>query len=251
MKRLQLVVFVALTLFSYTTAWAQVFDLTADWSDLNNPNGAWALYKAPGQLFDISHPDWYGNGTNQPAWSDALGNDPFPPNPHVPMWAKAVGDIGILSGDPVYNGFVDAGNVFMHSAEAYRTGTDFSTLVWTSPRDGLVRIVGGLWISKAFDRPHTWELLKNGTMFTGGSLSQTDSYDKLNPFNLAAGSGGPSAMEFAVAAGDELTLQIYRPLFTLVPGTFVAVDLTIELVPEPGTALLAVAIALVLCGTRR
>ena len=70
-----------------------------------------------------------------------------------------------------YSGFVDAGTVFMHSAEDFRTGTDFSSLVWTSPHAGLVHIDGGLWISKAFDRPHQWELRKNGVGFTSGGLS--------------------------------------------------------------------------------
>src|SRR5262245_61244148 len=112
---------------------AQTFDIATDWSDVNNPNGAWSLYKAPGQLFTVVQPDWYENGTFQPAWADAAGSNPFPPIPLVPLWAKAIGDVGVLSGDPSYTGFVDAGTVFMHSAEDFRTGTDFTTLVWTSP----------------------------------------------------------------------------------------------------------------------
>src|SRR5688572_5407463 len=87
---------------------AQLYDLADDWSDVNNPNGAWTLYKAPGVHFNTVQPDWYNVGTNpkQPAWADAPGPDPFPPNPLVPMWAKAVGDVGELTGDPGYAGFV-------------------------------------------------------------------------------------------------------------------------------------------------
>jgi hypothetical protein len=215
MKRFNLTTLVLIILAISSVSQAVTYNLANDWSDLNNPNGAWSLYKAPGQ----------------------------PPNPHVPMWAKAVGDVGNLSGQNIYDGFVDVGTVFMHSAESFRTGTDYSSVVWTSPRAGTALIDGGLWISKAFDRPHTWQLLKNDIPITGGSLSQTDPWDKSNPFAFSAGNGGPSVLEFDVATGDQIGLLIYRPVFTFVPGTFVAVDLTIELVPEP-TSLLILAIAL-------
>lgn len=38
-------------------AQAQLYNLADDWSDMNNPNGPWALYKAPGQLFTINQAD--------------------------------------------------------------------------------------------------------------------------------------------------------------------------------------------------
>src|SRR5262245_8797643 len=177
------------------------YDLAADWSDVANPNSSWALYKAPGMLFNTVQPDWYNVGTspNQPAWADASGPDPFPPNPLAPMWAKAVGDVGSLSGNSIYNGFVDVGTVYMHAAEAFRTSTDFSSVVWTSPRNGTIHIDGGVWMSKAFnDRPHAWELRKNGVPFTGGPLTFADSFDKTNPFLFAAGSGGASAVYLPV-----------------------------------------------------
>jgi hypothetical protein len=167
------------------------------------------------------------------------------------MWAKAIGDVGTLSGDSIYNGFVDAGTVFMHSAESFRTGTDFSTIVWTSPADGLFRIYGGLWIAKAFDRPHTWELRKNGGAFTSGVLSQSDPYSKANPFLFAAGSGGPTAVDVPVATNDQIELVIYRPVGTLVPGTFVGIELSIRLLPEPSTAALSVCSITIAIAARR
>jgi hypothetical protein len=217
---------------------AQLYDLSSDWSDLDNPNGAWTLYEAPGDLFDVSQPDWYGNGSNQPAWADASGPNPFPPHPLVPLWAKAVGDVGALSGDPNYTGFVDTGTVFMHSAEAFRTGTDFSSAVWTSPRTGSIHIDGGVWLTQAFqDRPHYWELRKNGAVFTGGPLTYGDGYDKTNPFAFAAGSGGPSAVDVIVAQNDEIELLIYKTGSFFTPGTLVAVNLSINLVPEPSSLI--------------
>jgi hypothetical protein len=224
--------------FAVPRAGAQVFDLASDWSDVNNPNGAWALLKAPGVPFGVVQVDWYNNGSNpkQPAWADAPGPDPYPPNPLAPMWAKAVGDVGALSGEPAYNGFVDVGTVFMHAAEAFRTFTDFSSVVWTSPHAGSIQIDGGVWMAQVFqDRPHYWELKKNGAVFTGGPLTYGDGYDKTNPFLFSTGSGGASAVDVAVAENDQIELLIYRTGGEFAPGTFVAVDLRISRVPEPAT----------------
>ena len=227
---------------------AQTFDLAAGWSDVNNPNGPWALYKAPGVLFDTVQPDWYNNGSNpkQPAWADAPGPDPFPPNPLAPMWAKAVGDVGTLH-DAIYSGFVDVGTVYMHSAEEFRTGTDFSSVVWTSPQAGMIHIGGGVWMAKAFqDRPHQWELRKNGAVFSDGPLTYGDGYDKSNPFLFATGSGGASAVGFAVAPNDQIELLIYKTGSFFTPGTFVATELRIQFVPEPNTFILIA--SAVVCG---
>ena len=155
------------------------------------------------------------------------------------MWANAIGDVGTLF-DGIYSGFVDAGTVYMHSAEDFRTGTDFSSLVWTSPQAGTVHIDGGLWISKAFDRPHQWELLKNGVVFTSGGLSQSDPYDKTNPFAFAAGSGGPSAIDVTVAQNDEIKLLIYKSGSYYTPGTLVGMNYQIRFVPEPTSLMLGV-----------
>lgn len=209
---------------------------------MNNPNGAWALYKAPNVLFDTVQSDWYNNGTNpkQPAWADAPGPNPIPPNPLVPMWAKAVGDVGTLSGGD-YGGFVDVGTVFMHSAEEFRTGTDFSSVVWTSPSNGTIHVDGGVWMAQAFtDRPHQWELRKNGSIITGGPLAYGDGFDKSNPFLFSMGSGGTSAIDQSVVQNDKIELLIYKTGSFFAPGTLVGIDLGIKLVPEPNTMALLV-----------
>ena len=224
------------------TSQAQLYSLADDWSDVNNPNGAWALYKAPNVLFNTVQSDWYNNGSNpkQPAWADAPGPDPFPPNPLVPMWAKAVGDVGTLSGGN-YDGLVDIGTIFMHSAEEFRTGTDFSSVVWTSPRSGTIHIDGGVWMAQAFtDRPHQWELRKNGGIITGGSLTYGDGYDKSNPFLFSTGYGGASAIDLNVVQSDQMELLIYKTGGFFAPGTLVGVDLSIDLVPEPSMLVLLV-----------
>jgi hypothetical protein len=218
-----------------SAAQAQTYDLAADWSDNSNPmgNGLWELYKSPGVLFDSVQPDWYNIGTSpkQPAWADAPGPDPFPPNPLAPMWAKAVGDVGALSGYPDYVGFVDVGTVFMHTAEAFRTGTDFTSVAFNVPQQGLIRFDIGLWIAKAFDRPHTWELRVEGAPYVSGSLTQADPYTKENPL-LVSGA-------LSVLPSQRIELVAYRPLGTLVPGTFIAVNYRIQYIPEPAGWFLA------------
>lgn len=168
------------------------------------------------------------------------------------MWAKAIGDVGTLF-DGTYSGFVDTGTVYMGSAEEFRTGTDFSSLVWTSPYAGSVHIDGGVWMSKVFDRPHQWELLKNGVVFSSGGLSQNDPYDKSNPFEFAAGSGGPSAVDLTVAQNDEIKLLIYKSGSYFTPGTLVGMNYQIRFVPEPGGWILGTlgAAGIALVSTRR
>ena len=103
-----------------SSANAQVYNLAADWSDVNNPNGVWRLFEAPGQLFTINQPDWNSNGSNQRAWAD----QPFQQTAHVPVWMKVSTASDI---------FIDTGTVLMHGAESGRTGTEFSSVTWISP----------------------------------------------------------------------------------------------------------------------
>ncbi|MBX9628342.1 MAG: hypothetical protein K2X82_31370 [Gemmataceae bacterium] len=207
-----------------------VYNLANDWSDVNNPNGVWALDKAPGTPFTVNQSDWWANGTKQRAWAD----QPFPQQAHVPVWMKVTAPSQFT--DP---NFVDAGTVVVHGAETGRTGTEFTSVVWTSPVEGIVDIAGGAWVLKSFDRPMIWEFSKNGTSLTSGTLTQGDPYTKSNPFDFAAGSGGASALSFAVAAGDTVTLTVYRGP-TAPYSTFVGLNLTITAtpaaVPEPASA---------------
>jgi hypothetical protein len=101
-------------------------------------------------------------------------------------------------------------------------------------------------MSKAFqDRPHAWELRKNGVAFTGGPLMFGDPYDKNNPFYFANGSGGPAATTLMpVNQNDTIELLIYKTGGDFVPATFVATTLSIELIPEPGTAGLLLGLVL-------
>ena len=150
---------------------------------MSNPNGVWALYKRPGNSSRLFNPTGL-------AMEPISRRGPTRPGPILfhRIRSPRCGRRRSATSARYSTAFTAASSTPARStctAEEFRTGTDFSSLVWTSPQAGTVHIDGGLWISKAFDRPHQWQLLKNGVVFTSGGLSQSDSYDKTNPFAFA------------------------------------------------------------------
>lgn len=196
---------------------AQVYDLSNDWSDVNNPNGVWSIYKNPTDLFTTNVADWWSDGQGQKAWAD----DASPQTSHVPVWMKLTSpsshDMGQLA---------DIGTILVHGAESERTGTEYTSVVWKSRINKTIHIVGGAWVSKAFDRPMVWEIQKNGVALTSGVLTINDSYDQANPFYFVNGSGGAGATEVTVVKGDTIRLLVYRQSASTY-STFVAVKFAI------------------------
>jgi hypothetical protein len=184
-----------------------VYDLANDWSDSRNPNGVWGLYKAPQKLFTTNQHDWFSNGTHQNAWADA----PYPQLTHVPMWMKINDTLGnlFINDREQYTNFVDKGYIIMHGAESDRSGTEYSRVIWTSPIQGTIKIVGGLWMAKEYNRPMIWEIRKNSVVLSTGELSQGDPYSINNPCEYAYGSGGSMALVQPVEIHDEIELMIY------------------------------------------
>ena len=202
---------------------AQTWDLAADWSDAANPFGpgsAWTIWKAPGTAFPTNQPDWWSDGTNQRAWAD----QPFNLTAHVPVWMKVTNTARLGTG------FANVGSVILHTAESGRTGTDLSSVIWTSPSAGAVSLDGGVWLYQGFDRPQFWELFLNGASLTGGALTVGDGFTEASPFASTAGSGGAGAAAFAVHAGDVIELRLRRQPVSAF-GSFIGVDLAITLVP--------------------
>ncbi len=69
-----------------------IFDLAADWSDTQNPNGAWTYTGNSGALLGTNQTDWDPTptifGSPQKAWADAA----FADAAHVPMWFQRTSD---------------------------------------------------------------------------------------------------------------------------------------------------------------
>lgn len=216
-----------LVLVAYGPLQAAVYNLAADWSDTNNPNGVWALWKSPGKLLTIHQSDYLANGSNQAAWADdQIGPREPDGRYHVPAWLKVSTSWSMAT----------PGTIVMHGVDPNVTpGLSYSSVTWTSPSAGIASIRGGIWHG-GLNRPQVWDIRKNGTTLTSGLINYTDPYTQANPFDFASGSGGPAVMTQAVLPGDVLELVIGPKQGTV--GTFVGLNFEIELVPEPASLCL-------------
>ena len=205
-----------------------VYDLAADWSDTINPNDPWSYNSAPGASILTHFDDWDSLNldftSDQPAWAAAQS----PTVGHIPAWFKTasptistdlpIGTVGVHGSDP-FNAvpFTDAG------------------VSWTSPADGDVAISGGLWLArKTLGRSMDWRLKINGTLISDGSLTSTDSFTSVNPFDFAVGSGGAGALNFPVVAGDVIDLEVVQAPaspFAEFVGINLAITETVTTVP--------------------
>lgn len=230
-KRLQMkrdiraIALVLTATFGTSVASSAIFDLTTDWSDLNNPMGQWALYKNPTSLFTISQADYYGDGSNYRAWAD----DPYPNQFHVPFWSRM--DAAHASAQ------IPVGTIFMHGSDPNRTGTDYTAVFLTIPETGIATVSGDAWMPyKSLQRGTHWLILHNGVLMTEGRLAYNDSFDATNPMSFAAGAGGPGALTVPVAVGDRIELRILPNYQT--PDTLpwmTGLHINVSVVPEPAT----------------
>lgn len=228
------ITFLVLTLtVPCTAAHAITYNLGADWSDTNNPNGVWSYNDGGGAITNhladwTGSPDFFVNA--QPAWADA----PSGPG-HVVSWFKSTNN--------VFDWLV--GDVITHSWDAFSgppTSTPNSNVTWTSPGAGTIDITGAVWLARNIGRSVNWSLAINGGAVTGGSLFDGDAFNRSNPFNLAAGSGGAGVLsDVSVGAGDLIRLSF---LTTSTFGEFTGINLNVDFtpsttpVPEPSTLLL-------------
>jgi hypothetical protein len=192
-----------------------IWNLAADWSDTNNPNGVWS-YNHGTLPISTHHGDWPHFAFVQPAWSE----QPFPAFGHIPAWFKATGTPG---------GPFDwqSGDVIVHGSDPFSgpRPNDPANVTWTSPIAGLVEISGRTWLGRDVGRSADWSIYLNGTLLTKGSLTSTDPYDSANPFDFSTGSGGPSALIQSIDIGDVIEFEVVRTHFF---GEFVGVDMTIQ-----------------------
>jgi hypothetical protein len=167
----------ALCLPTASHAATQVYDLKTDWSDTQNPNGAWSYHWEDGQL---------------------LSNDPFP-------WTiysdPSLGIITRTTAPDVIPGYLEIGDIYV---SAY-----YGVVVrWTAPAAGTINGSATAWAATA---PETygsadWALTHNGnalrsSSFIGGTRDL--------PYDLSSGSGGSSALQnIAVEAGDRIELAL-------------------------------------------
>ena len=226
------VAFVGAMFASSALAATVVHDLRTDFSDASNPNGVWAFREGNNLL--PSTADWSGFVGIQPAWSRQDQGENF-----LPAWMQSVADNPLGADGTIAD--VRAGDVFVHSTDNFRGPGGIANVTWTSPIDGIIDILGNAWMARDIGRSNTWEILLNGTSLSSGSLFSGDPFDRDDPFDFAAGSGGAAALlGIAVGIGDVVQLNIAKTSFA---GDFVGTNLTIEatsstVIPLPSSLLL-------------
>ncbi len=189
---------------------AQNYNLGLDWSDAANPNSVWAYRQG---VTNLSSGTWAFDFTSQPAW---LGANPA-------VWFRAQSTAGFD---------VQVGDVVTHSSSG---ASPLVNVTWTSPNGGTIDIIGGVWMIRDIGRAGTWLLRHNGSLLSQGSLSSGDPFNRANPFNLDAGSGG-ALDNLTVSAGDVIELSFQATGTGDYNGVNLAITLTA--VPEPSALLL-------------
>ena len=201
------------------TAKSATFNLQADWSDINNPNGVWSYNDGGGAI--TNHIDNYLPGVfvnSQPAWANAASG-----SGHIVSWFKSVND--------TYDWF--SGDVITHTWDSANGGvsTPHSNLTWTSPSAGVIDISGAVWLARNIGRSVDWDLSLNTFTLTGGSLFDGDVFDRSSPSDFAGGTGGASVLTgIPVVAGDQITLSL---ITTSRFGEFTGIDFNIQLTTVP------------------
>jgi len=199
-------------------AHAATWNLSADWSDSQNPFGQWTLLRGDAVPFAINWNPWVA-GYPQAAWSDQS----WPQLRHVPMWAKA-------TAGPSMGVDCAPTGIFMHGSEADRTGTSDSSVVWTSPVAGTVYLHGSIWAARHLGRPMSWSIRKNGVALSSYTFGVLDNSSEANPVYYWQGSGGFPATELSVVPGDTIAVLIHS---NTAAGDFVGMKLCISTTQDP------------------
>jgi hypothetical protein len=205
---------------AFTSSVAQAQDLRADWTDLQNPNGAWSYDEGNNPLPHV--PSWQGVqggwSVPQPGWARSSDG-----NNRLPFFFRSNG-----SETFVHDWVV--GDVVIHTTDDINgVGNGNASVIYTSPDIGLATVSGAVWMGRDIGRSNHWTLYAGGVALSDGAIASGDQYDRANPFNLASGSGGPAALiNIRVCRGDVIRLELVR---TSPEGDFVGVTISVLLSP--------------------
>jgi hypothetical protein len=184
MKKLMLIfsaaTLVALSQNANVNAATQVYDMTNDWSDTENPNGPWS-YRGFGE-----------NGL--------LGNDPFPWFGGGFGWQMIGRTTQALLefGWPLVPEYIQPGEIFVVPGYGL-------SVRWTAPSSGTINLSGTAWAGPDFDSfvRVAWAITHNGVPLSSGIAGGTR--DLL--YSFASGSGGSTALEnIPVQTGDHVEI---------------------------------------------
>jgi len=160
------------------------YDVTADWSDVVNPNGAWSY--------------WLNGSLAQPGtrWYDVFDIPPGPP----PIWTGSTGSWHFFgwsqsNGSEQINGYdLEVGDIYGHTMGELE-------IRWTSPLAGPIQVSGGAWALRDVGRMNCWTVTLNGKPLQNGWIYSGDPYSRVNP--------APIALALDVAVGDVLSFRAW------------------------------------------
>lgn len=213
-------------LVALSTAQAAAYNLTSDWSDTTNPNGAWA-YQRAGASFASTVSNWSGFGT---AWADSA----TPGVGFAPMLLKYDG-VGSEPIDAIVNDIV--GHTQTNDSNA---GAGNLSVRFTNPSAGTASVSGKVWDAHTSqDRDQAWEVWVDGVLSASGIVLGDGTEGRSNP-DLFSLSG------LSLAAGSVIELRLAR--FGSDNGGLVGMDMSVNVdtppggtVPVPATWALALA----------
>ena len=201
------------------------FDLTADWSDTANPNGAWSYREGTNLLPHVGA--WQGLAGDfssaQPAWARFdVGTS------NLPCMFKSSAIVGIV------HDWID-GDVACHSTDNFNgIGSGTANITWTSPAAGVVTLTGAIWMGRDIGRGNHWSLSLDGAPLTSGDVASGDPWSRTSPMDFSVGSGGASALvAIPVNAGSVIKLDLAK---TASPGDYSVIRMHADLVPTADVA---------------
>ncbi len=196
---------------------AAIFDLTADWSDLANPNGAWQYREGNNPLPLIS--SWNSNfAVTQPAYARQV----WPVTEHIPAFFKATSD---------RNDWL-VGDIIVHPTGTAMGGANgMANIIWTSDFDGIIGVSGYLWQARdTVGRSAAWDVYLNSQRLTGGTVAWDDIYSRALPCSFADGDGGALALDgLTVQVGD--VIGFYFPMISASPDY---IGISAQIIPFSG-----------------
>ena len=215
-SRVSAAVFGLALLGNVSSAGATVYDLEAQWSDANNPNGPWTYREDLSALPLVANwgPGQFPDGRRYLAV--CLGS--------VRMSQATFCQDGLrLSQLRTISGLDwQRGDIIVHTTDSSNgVGEGLANVLFTSPVAGPVTISGDVWSARtSLSRANDWSLLVNGVAKASGLLTGTTATDRTNPEKF-------SVPGVTLKPNDTVEL-VFQEVSTGDAGDYVGVNLTIN-----------------------